>query len=1817
MNPFRFLTVTRPARRTSFLTSALIGTMTASLLPAVTYFESNFESDTVGEIPSSSAAISPFANNATNGIIVVGTGSTPAAISGNQSAYFYDLSTEATTRWFYELNSGTNVDNLQVDLDFRPGYAPADPENDEVRFILSAGRAGQSLPNSDFRPFEVRLVNNGKIIARSAEGTATIITIDPATTHHLTLLINSHDSTAASYADSGFGASSVPANSFLVAVDNAVIGTYTFIQTPDPTNAPEIDFYAENNDLGQFGFFQDTAREGGLIVDNLVLQSFAGTTTPTLNAPSGLSAAAASSSSIQLSWTDNAANEEGFLLERRTGSDAFATIATLSADTTSYTDTGLTPETTYDYRVSATATGFDHATSATASATTSAVAPLTDPYYSNNFESDTVGERPAGDYYGSPGSNTASNGFNVVGTGSTPAAIDGTKSLHLFDAAPDAVTRWFFPFANDTNLSAVRVDVDFRRTAAPADPEDGNQRFGIALGRAGVDLANSDFRPFEVRLFQNGNVGINYIEGSSTVGTYPADATNRLTLLVNSHDSSAAAFSGTALGTGSVAPNTVQVYINNELIGAYLFHQTPDPTNAPEVDFYASNDDLGQIGFYADSSRLFDMIIDNVLIQSLNGSETLGSGVVVPTLNAPTGVAATTASSTAINLTWTDAADNESGYIVERRTGSGDFTTIATLAANSNSFSDTGLTAATTYDYRVSATADGFDPASAAIVSATTSASGTLTDPYYSNNFETDTVGERPAGDYYGSPGSDTATNGFHVVGTGSTPAAIDGDQSLYFFDQAADAVTRWFFPFAGGANLSNARVDFDFRRTYTPTDPEDSNQRLAFTLGRAGEDVHNSDFRPFEFRVHQNGNLAINGVDGSTTIGSYNPAVTNHVTLLVNSHDTNAVAFAGTALGSGSVATNSVAVFLNNVFIGTYLFHQTPDPTNAPQVDFYASNNDLGQMGIYADSSRQAGFVIDNVLIQSLNGSETLGTGGNTGGGGGGDPVVVAPTVGAIDAPAAVTAGEDASITVTPEGTGPFTYQWYEGESGDTATPIAGATGATLDLTALDATTSVWLRVTNTAGSADTDTITITATPRDEVIVTTIAELDAALTAAVPGRTILLAAGTWTDTVIRLHGTGTATQPITVGAVTPGETILQGGSRAELSGEYLVLRDLVFRDSYTGNDDEIIQFRRSDGTPAHHSRVTNVTIEDYYPAAGTKVYYVSVFGTNNRIDHNTFIGHDVPGVTVVVWFDGVPVNHRIDHNRFADRIYGGGENGWESIRIGDSSSTQIDANCIVEYNTFDHVDGEVEIISNKTHANTYRYNTFFESRGTLTLRHGDRCIVEGNRFLGGNREAAGGVRVIGADHRIINNHFENLQPDSMGAVAVYAGQTNPSSDGYPAAHRAIIAHNTFINIDGPSIELGTGEGSRDRDVLPIGGEIANNLFAHTTSTTQALITGPAIAQQTWGHNLYRDGDASGLPTGALTAAALTFTYDETLGWYRTATDSPARDAAGALSIPVSRDLFGQPRDASPDLGAEELPTSTGGSGGNPGTGNPGTGNPNPNEPTEAVSIRNYSARGSSGSGDQLLINGIVIGGTESKSLLIRAVGPGLAHFGVSDLMTTPELVVHTVDGAVLARNAGWEESDAAGITTASAATGAFALRAGERDAALVVELAPGAYTSHVTANGGSTGNVLLETYDLTPGTGRLLNQSIRGTIGTGDATLMGGFAVHGATSRRVLIRCAGPGLLQFGVNAPAADPAIVVYDSQGNEVGRNDNWSAGANATSVAEAIAASGAFTFAAGSSDAAIVLTLPPGTYTYHANAASGTPGVAIIEAYLLED
>ncbi|MEO1624705.1 MAG: polysaccharide lyase 6 family protein, partial [Bacteroidota bacterium] len=328
-------------------------------------------------------------------------------------------------------------------------------------------------------------------------------------------------------------------------------------------------------------------------------------------------------------------------------------------------------------------------------------------------------------------------------------------------------------------------------------------------------------------------------------------------------------------------------------------------------------------------------------------------------------------------------------------------------------------------------------------------------------------------------------------------------------------------------------------------------------------------------------------------------------------------------------------------------------------------------------------------------------------------------------------------------------------------------------------------------------------------------------------GDKIILANGVWKDAELVFTGTGTAEKPITLTVQTKGKVTLEGQSNLRMAGKYLQVEGLVFKNGYTPTK-EVISFRRNKEELCNNCRVTECVIDNYNnPERFESDYWVSIYGKNNRFDHNFLTGKRNHGVTLAVRLnteESRENHHRIDHNYFGHRPILGA-NGGETLRVGTSHHSLTNSNTVVEQNYFDRCNGEHEIISSKSCQNIYRHNTFYECQGTLTMRHGNETLVESNYFFGNEKSNTGGIRIINETQKVINNYCEGLTGYRFrGALVIMNGVPNSPANRYFQVIDSEASNNTFVNCQHIQLCAGSDE---ERSAVPKNTKVENNIFYH------------------------------------------------------------------------------------------------------------------------------------------------------------------------------------------------------------------------------------------------------------------------------------------------------------------------------------------------------------------------------------------------------
>ncbi len=244
------------------------------------------------------------------------------------------------------------------------------------------------------------------------------------------------------------------------------------------------------------------------------------------------------------------------------------------------------------------------------------------------------------------------------------------------------------------------------------------------------------------------------------------------------------------------------------------------------------------------------------------------------------------------------------------------------------------------------------------------------------------------------------------------------------------------------------------------------------------------------------------------------------------------------------------------------------------------------------------------------------------------------------------------------------------------------------------------------------------------------------------------------------------------------------------------------------------------------------------------------------------------------------------------------------------------------------------------------------------------------------------------------------------------------------------------------------------------------------------------------------------------------------------------------------------------------------------------------------------------------MIGGFIITGTDSKRLLVRAIGPSLTQFGVAGAMADPTLELHHTENnqdVTLATNDNWMDA----TNKQEIIDSGLAPTNNLESAILEDSLDPGAYTAIVRGVNDTTGVALVEAYDLdTTGASVLANISTRGFVGTGNDVLIGGIIIVGGSDQQVLIRAIGPSLTPFGVADALADPVLELRDKDGNLIVSNDNWKDTQEQAIMATGLAPTN-------DAESAILATLPADPYTAIVSGKNGTTGVALVEAYQVDN
>jgi poly(beta-D-mannuronate) lyase len=412
---------------------------------------------------------------------------------------------------------------------------------------------------------------------------------------------------------------------------------------------------------------------------------------------------------------------------------------------------------------------------------------------------------------------------------------------------------------------------------------------------------------------------------------------------------------------------------------------------------------------------------------------------------------------------------------------------------------------------------------------------------------------------------------------------------------------------------------------------------------------------------------------------------------------------------------------------------------------------------------------------------------------------------------------------------------------------------------------------------------------------VNSIPDLQAAIDIATAGDTIVVHNGTYTTGAsITVNRQGTASAPIRIVAQTIGGVEIAGtsGFNVVSPAAHVEIRGFLF--THASGRTQI----RSGAT---HIRLT----QNFFECTGSGAY-LTVAGDFAQIDRNEFRNKSTLGNMIDVRGSGSQIAQYvwIHHNYFHDFTSPGG-NGAETIRFGLSGLSLSNGYGLIEHNLFVRCTGENELISNKSSANTYRYNTILDSPGgELTLRHGNECVVYGNYF----RDSAG-MRIFGDRHQIFSNYFEATTGINIGNGGGEVADGAPLTS-HDRPDDNVIAFNTLVNNTRNYFQTG-----RTNGLGAINTVFANNILQGGGAA--ASLSGPYTGG-TWGDNIiWETGGPGAMPAG---------TFDEVdpllaakaNGVFRPQAGSPAIDSATGDYPKVTLDTDGQLRLDPKDRGADE-----------------------------------------------------------------------------------------------------------------------------------------------------------------------------------------------------------------------------------------------------------------------------------------------------------
>ena len=449
-----------------------------------------------------------------------------------------------------------------------------------------------------------------------------------------------------------------------------------------------------------------------------------------------------------------------------------------------------------------------------------------------------------------------------------------------------------------------------------------------------------------------------------------------------------------------------------------------------------------------------------------------------------------------------------------------------------------------------------------------------------------------------------------------------------------------------------------------------------------------------------------------------------------------------------------------------------------------------------------------------------------------------------------------------------------------------------------------------------------------NNTLVSNVKELSEAIKNAKAGDNIVLKNGIYKDIEINFIGEGTKENPITLKAETSGEVFIEGVSNLEISGNYLVVDGLFFRNGHSPSKN-VIAFRTSPKEVANNSSVTNCVILDFNNLERDQDnLWVQFYGKHNKLSNSYLAGKTNGGPTVRVDLKGnqsIRNYHQIVNNHFGPRPRKGGARG-ETIQLGSSFTSMSPSNTTIANNLFEECNGEVEIISSKTNFNVIKNNVFYKSEGSVVTRHGNYVTVDGNYFIGdGVNDQFGGIRIINTGHWVINNLFYKIKGKNFRSpIAIMNGIPKSPLNRYNQVTDVVVAYNTFVDSDSPW-QFGVGTNiaqaavlpkSEIRSARPLRTEVVNNVIYNSKGDANPIIEHDKADGVTFKSNIIDNNGVEFTKRNGLTPTKLTLTNIGTDISVPTAGFGDVETYSGFDFETITGDLLGKSRSKNNQIGA-------------------------------------------------------------------------------------------------------------------------------------------------------------------------------------------------------------------------------------------------------------------------------------------------------------